>query len=61
MDGKKILLVGRKSGFLTVVGKELNQRFVVITASNEEEALKKVQADTTDIVVLGYLEPNGST
>ncbi len=61
MDGKKILLVGRKSGFLTVVGKELNQRFVVITASNEEEALKKVQADTTDIIVLGYLEPNGTT
>ncbi len=61
-NGKgKILTISSETEFIKSVEKVLKPRFQVLFASTEEEGLTKARLERPDAIVLGYLEPRGSS
>jgi PleD family two-component response regulator len=59
--GGKVLVVGSLPDFHQLVGKSLENRFDVIYASNENEGLSKARTERPQVLILGYLDPRGSS
>ncbi|MCJ7641116.1 MAG: methylenetetrahydrofolate reductase C-terminal domain-containing protein [Desulfobacterales bacterium] len=59
--GGKVLVVGSIPDFHQLVGKSLENRFDVIYASNENEGLSKARTERPQVLILGYLDPRGSS
>ena len=58
MDGLKVLLVDEEEEFVTALGERLELRgFQVLTANDGAEALRLVQADPPEVVVLDVRMP----
>ncbi len=57
----KVLIVSSIPDFHQVVGKSLEDRFEVVYASNEGEGLSKARVERPDALILGYLDPRGSS
>jgi len=57
----KVLIVSSIPDFHQVVGKSLEDRFQVVYASNEGEGLSKARMERPDALILGYLDPRGSS
>jgi methylenetetrahydrofolate reductase (NADPH) len=57
----KVLVVGSFIDFHQLVGKSLEGQFDVIYASSENEGLTKARTDRPQVLILGYLEPRGSS
>lgn len=57
----KVLVVGSESAFHDMIGKSLEDQFEVISASNDDEGLSKARTERPDAIVLGYLEPRGTS
>lgn len=57
----KVLVIGSMPEFLEMAGKSLESQFEVIDASNENEGLTKARLQRPDAVILGYLEPRGTS
>lgn len=61
-DGKpEILVVGSEQRFLEMAGKALAGPFELSCATNEQEALDKARKERPDAIILGYLEPRGTS
>src|SRR4030042_1379459 len=58
---RKVLVVGSVPDFHQVIGKSLEGQFLVIYASSESEGLSKARAERPDVLILGYLDPRGSS
>jgi methylenetetrahydrofolate reductase (NADPH) len=58
---RKVLVIGGIPDFLQLVGKPLEGPFDVLTASNENDGLSKARMERPDAILLGYLEPRGSS
>ena len=57
----KVLVIGSIPEFHQLVGKSLENQFDVIDASNENEGLLKARTERPQVLILGYLEPRGSS
>jgi len=57
----KVLVVGSQPEFIDMVSKSLSPQFAVLPASNDSEGLSKARTDRPDAIVLGYLEPRGTS
>ena len=57
----RILVVGSESNFRDTVRESLGDSFEVIYASSEGEGLEKARREIPDAIILGYLEPRGSS
>ncbi len=57
----RILVVGSEPDFLEMVGRSLEPQFEVLQASNESDGLSKARTERPDAIVLGYLEPRGTS
>jgi len=61
-DGKnKILVVGSEPELLDETSKLLGESFELSYASNDKEALEKARREIPDAIIVGYLEPRGSS
>ncbi|RPJ08045.1 MAG: hypothetical protein EHM36_05990, partial [Deltaproteobacteria bacterium] len=58
---RKVLVVGSIPDFHQGVGKSLETQFDVVSASNEVEGLSKARTERPQAIILGYLEPRGSS
>jgi methylenetetrahydrofolate reductase (NADPH) len=58
---RKVLVIGSVPDFLEWVGKSLENQFEVSTASNEKDGLSKARTGRPDVIILGYLDPRGSS
>ncbi len=58
---QKVLVIGSLPDFHTLVGKPLEDRFDVIYAASEAEGLSKARVERPKAIVLGYLDPRGSS
>jgi methylenetetrahydrofolate reductase (NADPH) len=58
---RKVLVVGSEPDFLQMVGSALESQFDVLPASDENEGLSKARTERPDAIVLGYLEPRGTS
>ena len=60
--GSKILVIDKEPEFIEVARKaaELSS-WQLITASGKEEGFKKALKEKPDLIILGYLEPRGSS
>ena len=56
-----ILVVDSEADFVEVARKALEPAFEVAVASNMGEGLLKARRDAPDLVVVGYLEPRGTS
>ena len=56
----KVLLIGSETEFLEMAGKSLESQFDIQYAVNENEALSKARTERPDVVILEYLEPQGT-
>src|SRR4030042_1504345 len=57
----RVLVIGSIPDFHQLVGRSLEGRFELIYASNETEGLSKARTERPDVLILGYLEPRGSS
>lgn len=57
----KILVIGSESDFLQIAGKSLENQFEVHYASNDNEGLSKARTERPDVIILGYLQPRGTS
>src|SRR4030042_7027472 len=58
---RKVLVVGSIPDFHQVGGKSLEGQFEVIYASSESEGLAKARTERPHALILGYIEPRGSS
>ena len=58
---RKVLVVGSIPDFHLLVGKSLEDQFDVVYASSENEGLSKARTERVEVLLLGYLEPRGSS
>jgi len=58
---RKVLVIGSIPEFHDLIGKSLEGQFEVTRASSENEGLNKARGERPDIILLGYLEPRGSS
>ena len=58
---RKVLVVGSIPDFQQVVGKSLEGQFEVIYESNESEGISKARIERPQALILGYIEPQGSS
>jgi len=57
----RVLVVGSESDFLEMMKKSLEGRFEVLYASDENDGLAKAREGRPDAILLGYLEPRGTS
>src|SRR3990172_6464064 len=57
----KVLVIGSIPEFHQWMGESLRDRFEEIYASNESEGLSKARGERPEALVLGYLDPRGSS
>ena len=57
----RILVVDSKPDFVETARKALETSFEVALASSLKEGLKKARGINPDLIILGYLEPRGSS
>ena len=57
----KVLVVGSEPSFLDMMEKALERPFEVLSASSENDGLLKARTERPDAIVLGYLEPRGTS
>lgn len=61
-NGKsRILVVGSESNFIDLSRKAIDGTFEAVFAMNEKEALEKARTENPDAILLGYLEPRGTS
>ena len=60
-DRHKVLIVGSIPDFQQLLGKSLENQFEVVYASNETEGLSKARTERPNALILGYLDPRGSS
>jgi methylenetetrahydrofolate reductase (NADPH) len=58
---QKVLTIGSLPDFHVLVGKPLGNRFDVVYASSETEGLSKARVERPKAIILGYLDPRGSS
>lgn len=58
---RKALVIGSIPEFHELIEKSLEGQFEVISASSENEGLNKARGERPDIILLGYVEPRGSS
>lgn len=58
---KKILLICSEHEFCELIIKLLEQQFIVLQASDEKEGLAKARTEHPEAIVLGFLEPQGTS
>ena len=58
---RKVLVVGSIPDFHLLVGKSLEDQFDVVYALSENEGLSKARTERVEVLLLGYLEPRGSS
>lgn len=58
---RKALVIGSIPEFHELIGRSLEGQFEVISASSENEGLNKARGERPDIILLGYVEPRGSS
>lgn len=62
VDGShRILVVGSEPSFLEMAGKALEESFQVSYAKSEQDGLERARRERPDAIVLGYLEPRGTS
>lgn len=62
MNGKsKVLVVGSEPDLMEMTQKALGPSFELLYASNEKDGLEKARKDIPDAIVLGYIEPRGTS
>ena len=57
----KVLVIGSESDFLQIAGKSLENQFEVHYASDDNEGLSKARTERPDVIILGYLQPRGTS
>ena len=57
----RILIVGTEPEFIEMARKSLEPSFKVLCALNKDEGLEKARKELPDAIVLGYLEPRGTS
>jgi methylenetetrahydrofolate reductase (NADPH) len=57
----KVLVVGSEAHFLEMMEKAFERPFDVLSASSENDGLLKARTERPDAIVLGYLEPRGTS
>lgn len=57
----KVLLIGSETEFLEMAGKSLESQFDIQYAVNQNEALSKARTERPDVIILGYLDPRGTS
>ncbi len=62
-DGKKrkVLVIGSIPEFQELMRESLQDQFEVVYASTESEGLSKARAERPETILLGYLDPRGSS
>ena len=60
-QSNRILVVGSEPTFIEMSQKTFDPSFDVIYAINEKEAIEKARESIPDAIVLGYLEPRGTS
>ena len=58
---RKVLLIGSIPEFRELIADSLQDQFEVIYASSESEGLGKARTERPEIIILGYLDPRGSS
>lgn len=61
MEKRRILVVDSELSFLERIKQTLEAFYEVITASGKEEGLAKAQKEAPDLIIIGYLEPRGTS
>jgi DNA-binding response OmpR family regulator len=57
----KILIIDEEPSFIRTAQKALEVSYEVATASSAREGLKKAREENPDVIILGYLEPRGTS
>jgi DNA-binding response OmpR family regulator len=61
MERKRILIVDSEPDFVAKARKTLEGSYQVSVASSREEGLEKAKREYPDLVIVGFLEPRGSS
>lgn len=61
MEKERILVVDNEISFLERTKQTLEAFYEVITASGKEEGLTKARKEAPDLIIIGYLEPRGTS
>ena len=56
----RVLVVGDEAAYQEMISKSLDE-FEIINATSEEEGLTLARSERPDAIVLGYLEPRGTS
>jgi len=56
-----VLVIGSEAEFRQMAGKSLESQFDVQYAANQNEALTKARTERPDVLILGYLDPRGTS
>ncbi len=57
----RVLVVGSEPEFLEMIGKSLGDQIELLFARNEHEGLSMARTERPDAILLGYLEPRGTS
>ena len=57
----RVLVVGSEPEFLEMIGKSLGDQVELLFARNEHEGLSMARTERPDAILLGYLEPRGTS
>jgi methylenetetrahydrofolate reductase (NADPH) len=58
---RKVLVIGSIPEFRELIRESLQDQFEVVDASSESEGLSKARTERPETLILGYLEPRGSS
>jgi PleD family two-component response regulator len=58
---RKVLVIGSIPEFRELIRDSLQDQFEVAYASSESEGLAKARAERPETLILGYLDPRGSS
>ena len=57
----KVLIIDSEPDFLKKTGGALKKTYTVVTAARAEEGLDKAERERPDVIILGYLNPRGTS
>jgi len=61
MEAEKILIISSEQDLVELVKQAMGGTFEVVWADNQQEGMEKARKEFPEVIILGYIEPQGAT
>ncbi|MBW1717224.1 MAG: hypothetical protein JRJ77_15615, partial [Deltaproteobacteria bacterium] len=61
MEAEKILIISSEQDLVELVKQAMGGTFEVVWADNQQEGMEKARKEFPEVIILGYIEPQGTT